>query len=201
MKMTQCSKGHFYDQEKSSRCPYCNQGSENFNRTVAMSSSNSYPDDDVSFTMPVNDDIGKTVAVLPGQSGSGTSDDTGKTVAVFAKRKKFNQDPVVGWLVITAGDNKGKDYKLHSDNNFVGRSSSMDVCIDNDETISRENHAIVSFDSKTQKFFLSPSVGRAIIRLNDIPIYNTAELKDYDIIELGETTLLFRSLCGEKFEW
>lgn len=198
MKMVQCEKGHFYDRERSSSCPYCNVNNQAMNSTVAMFENK----DEDTFTMPINDDIGKTVAILPGQNPySMSDDDVGKTVALFQKKKEFKIDPVVGWLVAINGEKKGKDYKIYSDNNFIGRDSSMDICIEGDSTISREKHAILSFDSRTGQFFLSPSEGRAIIRINDFPIYMTTALNDFDKIELGETLLIFRSLCGKEFLW
>lgn len=205
MNMVQCERGHFYDQDRSRNCPYCNPNMNQMNRTVAMMPEQPQANHNMGFTMPMNDNIGKTVAVLPSQYGAGPSmnpnQDTGKTVAVFSKKQSFKADPVVGWLVIITGSHKGEDYKIHSDNNFIGRSPNMDVCLGFDETVSRENHAIISFDTREKRFFLSASNGRAIIRLNNTPIYNTAELFDYDKVEIGETTLLFRSLCGDNFTW
>lgn len=198
MKMVQCEKGHFYDQERSGKCPYCNNSGNDTSRTVAFSQ---MADNDDSFTMPVNDDIGKTVAIMPGKSMADNDDDVGKTVAIFKKKKNFKIDPVVGWLTAITGPEKGRDYRIHSDNNFIGRDSGMDICIDYDETISREKHAIISFDTRSLSFFLSPSEGRSIIRINDMPIYQTTKLNDFDRIELGETLLIFRSLCGENFSW
>lgn len=198
MKMVQCDKGHFYDQERSSSCPYCNNSGNDMGRTVAFSQMSNNDD---SFTMPINDDIGKTVAIMPGKSMPDSDDDVGKTVAIFKKKKNFKVDPVVGWLTAINGKEKGRDYRIHSDNNFIGRDQSMDICIDYDETISREKHAILSFDTRSLSFFLSPSEGRSIIRVNDVPIYQTTKLNDFDKIELGETLLIFRSLCGENFSW
>lgn len=200
MKMVQCDKGHFYDKERSATCPYCNTNNNQLDRTVAMFENK----DEDSFTMPINEDIGKTVAILPGQnpySFSGEDEDVGKTVALFKKKKDFKIDPVVGWLVTITGEKKGKDYKIYSDNNFIGRDPSMDICIEGDETISREKHAILSFDSRSGQFFISPSEGRAIIRVNDMPIYMTTALNDFDKLEIGETMLIFRSLCGKEFMW
>ena len=58
-------------------------------------------------------------------------------------------DPVVGWLVCLAGPDRGKDFRLHAEKNFIGRAPNMDVCVAGDETVSRERHAMVIFDPKT----------------------------------------------------
>ena len=74
MKMVQCEKGHFYDQERSGKCPYCNNSGNDTSRTVAFSQ---MADNDDSFTMPINDDIGKTVAIMPGKYMADNDDDVG----------------------------------------------------------------------------------------------------------------------------
>lgn len=47
-------------------------------------------------------------------------------------------EPVVGWLVCIDGYDKGKDYKLKTEKNFIGRTPEMDVCIEGDNSISRK---------------------------------------------------------------
>lgn len=219
MKMVQCEKGHFYDQEKSLSCPYCNQ-TDDSERTVILGMNEGeerrdshpsygggiektvavFPGRDEGWNLS-SDDIGKTVAVIPERSPGGYEEDDNRTVAIFKKTKDFKVDPVVGWLIALNGKYKGKDYKVHSDNNFIGRDQSMDICIEGDETISRERHAVISFDNRRKEFYFSPSEGRAIVRVNEMPIYNTVKLEDFDEIEIGETMLLFRSLCGDSFSW
>ncbi len=49
-------------------------------------------------------------------------------------------DAVVGWLVCVHGRNRGRDYRIRSENNTVGRSENMDICISGDDLISRERH-------------------------------------------------------------
>jgi pSer/pThr/pTyr-binding forkhead associated (FHA) protein len=116
-------------------------------------------------------------------------------------KQEIGIDPVVGWLVCIDGKEKGRDYRIHSDNNFIGRSEKMDICIRGDETISRENHAVISFDSRDKVYYFSPGDGRSIVRLNDKAIFSTSQLQANDTIEIGKTKLMFIPLCGERFEW
>ena len=125
--------------------------------------------------------------------------DSERTVAVL--KKEIGIDPVVGWLVCIEGKEKGRDYRIHSDNNFIGRSERMDVCIRGDDTISRDNHAIISFDVRDKIYYFSPGEGRSIVRVNGKAIFSTIELKAYDTIEIGNTKLMFVPLCGEGFCW
>ena len=99
------------------------------------------------------------------------------------------------------GKNKGKEYRIHSDNNFVGRSEKMDICIKNDDTISRENQAILTYDSAEKMFYLSPGSGRSIVKVNGKAVFQTTELAGFDRILLGKTEFVFLPLCGENFTW
>ena len=110
-------------------------------------------------------------------------------------------DPVVGWLVCLTGSQKGRDFKIHSDNNYIGSSQKMDICIQGDEAISRENHATIAYDSKYRMFYFAPGESRSIVRINGKAVLMTAELKANDKVEIGNTELLFIPMCGEKFDW
>ena len=77
----------------------------------------------------------------------------------------------------------------------------MDVALADDETVSRENHALVSYDSKHNQFTLSPGQGRGITYLNDAQVEVARTLSAYDIIEVGNSRLIFLPLCSDKFRW
>lgn len=122
-----------------------------------------------------------------------------KTVAIL--KNEIGVDPVVGWLVCVEGSQKGRDFRLHSENNFIGRDPSMDVCI-MDETITRVNHAILAYDLADGTFYISAAEGRSIIRHNGEALFGTAKLAAYDTISLGSTKLMFVPCCvPDKFSW
>lgn len=213
MEMRKCMKGHYYDASINSSCPYCSSA-QGDGMTVPMGFTTAAQDLDDSKTLPV----GYTAQSEPTPAPTPTpaaaprpimqpsfsqsavdDDDDGKTVAII--HHDMGIDPVVGWLVCIDGKEKGKDYRIHTDNNFVGRSERMDICIRGDETISRENHAIVSYDSVDKIFYFSPGDGRSIVRLNDKAIFQTVQLQAYDKLVIGKTTFLFIPLCGDNFEW
>jgi hypothetical protein len=190
MTMVSCGSGHFYNDEEHTSCPFCG---------VAL---------DLGATRPlagVGDDSrpvaepGHTRAV--GTPPRAALDrDPGATRHVWAKRMG-GVDPVVGWLVCVEGPERGRDYRLHTERNFIGRAPTMDVAITGDATVSRENHAVVSFNPKRQTFRLAPGDSRGLVYLNDEEVTLAVELNPYDRIELGETTLLFVPFCGESFSW
>lgn len=135
--------------------------------------------------------IGKTMAVADGRSE--------KTVAVI--RSKNGIEPVAGFLICVSGPHRGADYRLVAGRNFVGRSASMDVALTEDESVSRENHALVTYDAKHNSFSISPGQGRGITYCNDEQVEMVRPLKAFDIIEVGRSQLLFLPLCGENFQW
>jgi hypothetical protein len=110
-------------------------------------------------------------------------------------------DPVVGWLVCIDGPERGQDYRIRSERNFIGRGETMDIRIRGDETISRDRHASVSFNPKTQQFKIHPGESRGLVYLNGLDIDAPILLRTGDVIELGQTRLLFVPLCGDTFRW
>ncbi|WP_242471099.1 FHA domain-containing protein [Thiocystis violacea] len=119
----------------------------------------------------------------------------------YRAKRMGGVDPVVGWLVCIAGPERGRDYRLHTERNFIGRDPTMDVAITGDPTISREPQAVISYNPKRHTYRLAPGDSRGLAYLNDEEVIAPVELAPYDQIELGETKLLFVPLCGEWFVW
>ena len=136
----------------------------------------------------------------PSGLGSGISvAEGGKTVGLMQAQMGF--DPVVGWLACVEGPSRGKSYTIRGGINSIGRGDRMDIVITGDLKISSENHAKISYSEKNNRFNLLPGEGRNIIYLNDEEVFSPMPLKAYDLIDFGETKLLFVPLCGERFTW
>nr|WP_302599349.1 FHA domain-containing protein [uncultured Cellulosilyticum sp.] len=110
-------------------------------------------------------------------------------------------EPVCGWLVCVDGARVGKDYKIRTGKNFIGRADEMDIQILGDNKISRRNHAIVVYDPKKRQTVLLPGDAAGIAYLNDEAVYVPTPLSPYDVVELGRSKFLFVPFCGEHFEW
>jgi hypothetical protein len=110
-------------------------------------------------------------------------------------------DPVVGWLVCVKGSNQGRDYRVLSERNRIGRDAQMEICIAGDNRISRDSHAIITYEPRNNEFWLTPGLARGIAYLNGRLVDATTSLKAYDTIELGDTALQFIPFCGERFKW
>lgn len=231
MEMRKCVNGHYYDASVNSECPYCKSGTNagrtvSLGAAQGSGAGGSMMDGDGSSkTIPMGygaqpqftgsasaavDDDGDSKTMPMGYSGHASSgmqsspvfskgDDDGRTIAVV--HQDMGIDPVVGWLVCVSGKEKGRDYRIHSDNNYIGRSEKMDICVRGDETISRENHAVVSYDTIDKIYYFSPGDGRNIVRHNGKAIFQTVELNAYDRVIVGKTELIFMPLCGKDFEW
>lgn len=201
MEMRKCEKGHYYDASVHATCPYCNNVRDT-EMTVAMGvSAPSAPSADFGGGYNGGSDLERTVALgaeIPPQNAAPVEDGD-KTVAMF--RTDAGIDPAVGWLVHIDGKNKGKDYRIHAENNYVGRSDKMDICIKGDDTISRENHAILTYDSYDNKFFFAPGEGRSLVRVNEKTLLQTTELQAYDRILIGQSEFVFVPLCSDRFRW
>ena len=116
-------------------------------------------------------------------------------------KKKIGIDPADGFLICIEGPHRGTDFRLVSGRNFIGRAAAMDVSLPDDDTVSRESHALVTYDAKHNAFSLSPGQGRGITYCNDEQVEMVHPLKAYDIIEVGKSRLLFLPLCSQQFQW
>ena len=125
--------------------------------------------------------------------------DAGKTVGMMQEQMGF--DPVVGWLACVEGPSRGKSYTVRGGINAIGRGDRMDITITGDRTISMENHAKISYSDRNNRFNLLPGDGRNIVYLNGEEVFAATPLQAYDLIDFGETKLLFIPLCGERFTW
>lgn len=113
--------------------------------------------------------------------------DGGKTVLLSALKRT----PVVGWLVVIQGPQKGEDFRLREGKNMLGKASDCEICLQ-DPTISSK-HASLSYKDGT--FFLTDldsTNGTFVNNSNDVVA--RVELKDGDVIRVGETSMKFKCL-------
>lgn len=213
MNLVRCSKGHYYDADKSAGCPHCNEQPSD-SVTIAMVSSGSLPtgadsepvtvartadSDPVTVSRTVSEtavmEDGYIPAVLPG--------DDGVTVSYYANKlsEPIQAEPVVGWLVCTAGTHFGESFNLKSGRNFIGRSAQMDVCLDGDTTVSRDRHAVVIYEPVERMFLAQAGDSRELFYVNDSVVLENVQLKPYDVISVGTVNLMLIPCCGKSFAW
>jgi len=111
-------------------------------------------------------------------------------------------DPVVGWMVVVDGPGKGHWRRLGYGANDIGRSPGARVALDfGDETISRERHAVVTYDPRGLKFYVQQGEGRNLTYLDGAPVLVPQELRSGQEIVVGASRLRFIALCGADFHW
>lgn len=108
---------------------------------------------------------------------------------------------LVGWLVCIYGPEKGKDYKIYSEKNFIGRAQDMEISIKLDKNIEDRNHCFITYNPKQRRFVISPGEAKSIIYVRNKAIYETNEIFNYDILEIGNSRFIFIALCGTNFDW
>ena len=126
-------------------------------------------------------------------------DDSDNTVAYWVN--ELAVDPVVGWIVCFSGYEKGKDFKLKSEKNFIGRDSNMDICLEGDNTISRRNHAIIAYNPKNREFMITPGEGNGLVYVQNEAVYSPVKLIAFNVLEIGNSKFVFVPLCGQNFDW
>jgi hypothetical protein len=171
--------GHFYDENKYTVCPHCEIGIDDEKTVSGLTS------------QLVNRDAVQNLVDF----GPAAPDDE-KTVGIY---KKKEWDPVTGWLVCVSGPEKGRDYRLHSGRNFLGRAPQMDISIADDMEISRENHLSVVYEPKKRIYLLVP--GSANIYLNGKNITKVTSLKTGNTIGAGRSEFIFIPFCKEGRDW
>ena len=188
--LTRCENGHFYDATKYESCPFDTaQNLDPSTRSIRIGS-------------PTGGGHQVERDTIPVRSGGTTEPgDDEPTRRIGQGGGPGSLDAVVGWLVCVHGKNRGRDYRIRSENNTVGRSEDMDICVLGDDLISRDRHTIITSDPQQNTFHLSPAEGRSLVFLNNKAVLASQELKPYDEILLGATKLRFVPFCGEKFKW
>ena len=155
-------------------------------------------DDDPTKVMFTKTSGDQPTVMMPARDGDTVMVPAGTTSA----HSKDPFDPVVGWLVVVEGLGRGQFRPIRYGQNAVGRGQDLRICIDfGDQRISREPHAFVIYDEVQRKFFIRDNGKSNIIRLNGNAVLTHAELHDRDVISIGETSLLFVSLCDQNFDW
>ncbi len=214
MELKRCRNGHMYDPSITPECPECaklyggtaffhtnnqgmmNQQAEDYGKTVPIQASA----DSINFTAKGHWSDANKYSDAPFSS---EDYEPTRPVDKFAAGlgNSGNIRPVTGWLVCIEGASKGQDFKIHAEYNYIGRASSMDISIPGDTTVSRENHAIIAYDSMDRRFYFAPSSGGSIVRVNGRAVLGSVELNAYDQIMIGQSKFIFIPFCGEKFEW
>lgn len=122
-----------------------------------------------------------------------------------------------GWLVCADGPEKGRDYRLKFGFNRIGRRHDLEVCIFEDQAISRDVHCSLVYEEKGNTFYLVPGEGTATYMLVQEELLDSsgkisrgtreeiltepAILHAGDRFRIGGTMLEFIPYCREGVAW
>lgn len=196
--MRQCPRGHLYDETTHTNCPYC-AGNSKF-QSIGLRGQSDFPK-----TMGVNDpgifNGNIFPPTIPVDNVQSRNDEMSVTISIDETKEGIK--PVRGWLVVINGEQKGTSFIIHGEQNSIGRGSKFDINISFDRTVSSEGNAVIVYDSKNCKFFISPVIGKGKnnIYCNDNMLLSPTILNDYDKIQIGTFTYVFRSFCNENFTY
>ena len=110
--------------------------------------------------------------------------------------------PATGWLVCINGATKGTDYRIYQGYTYIGRDPAQNQIAIPDDHISSVPSARILYEEESRKFFINETNGaRNPVYLNEKLFDGRVMLNPYDIIRLGNTSLLFVPLCTDKFAW
>ena len=183
MAVIRCEKGHYYDNDKFQSCPHCGNHDSGLDDVKTVSGSAAER-----MRRAASRQIIEFGTVTPGDE---------KTIGIY--KKKHGWDPVTGWLVCVNGPERGRDYRLHTGRNFLGRAANMDIPVSGDNELSRENHCSVVFEPKKQTFLLAP--GSANTYHNGKAVTEAVNLTESDVIGAGASEFVFIPFCREDRSW
>lgn len=227
MNLVRCDKGHFYDKDTNPKgCPYCvqmevkkdaahkepspaqelpkpAQGSSINPPPVPSSRTGADPAVRPAYS-PISKDgaVSKSQAQEPASPAAAPPDeDYEENCTVGYYSRVIGVEPVVGWLVCIDGEYKGESFKLKSGRNFIGRAANMDIVLSADHSVSRFKHAAVIYEPRSRQFIVATGESRELCYLNDEVVLSAVKMKIYDVLNLGNTSLMLIPCCGKYFSW
>lgn len=184
MQVIVCKEGHYYDSNKYRECPVCKRNAQRMegDKTESKSSPSLEPR-----------------RVQPQYM-------EWKEAAEIAdpNRTQMEQEElpinsyITGWLVCVEGPERGRDYRLRAGFNRIGRSHKMDVCIFEDDGISRNTHCSIVYEYRKNQFLLVPE---GMTWKAEELLEGPVELVNGDRFKIGDTVLEFIAFCRGQIKW
>lgn len=198
-----CINGHFYDSDKSRRCPICERETiSNKLPGAPVFPPDNYDDDKTEPAGLIRKPQNRQVRIDDQATGKGVSggsaDTEGVTVGVWSRQRGTGY--VTGWIVGIKGPVKGRDYKIYHGRNYIGKERDMDIVIkEGDSSIAFKNHCSIVYDGKGNQFYVTTENGTTF--LNGEPLKEAKKLQEGDIIGIGNCEFEFVPFCREGRTW
>ncbi|MBR5640285.1 MAG: FHA domain-containing protein [Muribaculaceae bacterium] len=193
-----CPKGHTYKAD-APECPICKRSNAPASQVGSLQTTQIISAHDEVGLKTTTDDAPISISVFdkldPHKDYSKTmieeeileEDESG---AVVNRVEVRAASKLVGWLVTYSLDPQGVDFRLFEGRNILGKDFSCSVCI-NDSKVSAQ-HAILLY--RNGKFMIKDNLSTNGTYVNGEDIEDdSVVLNDGDIIQIGDTILLFRT--------
>ncbi|MBR5949288.1 MAG: FHA domain-containing protein [Clostridia bacterium] len=143
-----------------------------------------------------------------------SANEEGKTMSFFTAKTASTEQPktekpdnkpqtelIVGWLVCVKGDHFGMSFTLSAGMNSIGRNSNNKIALYKSNTVSRDKHALLTYEPRQRAFYVKPGDSSGLTYINGEYVTEMRTMKARDIIELGNNSLMLIPLCDETFTW
>ena len=123
-------------------------------------------------------------------------------VGGLKSEKPEGNTPTVGWLVVWNGPGKGISHKISLGRNSIGRGKSCDIKVDHgDSTISKNGTIAITYEHKYHTFTFVNNGSKNPPYINEKAIHTESSLGSGDILEIGDTQLVFIPFCSSERNW
>ena len=199
----QCPNGHYFDLREDGVCPSCG-GSASAKETVFAPESGpsgvgpSPPQRPIASTRLQEGEQ----AEAP-QRPAVAADRPGRAPSHRGPATVLDDRLLVGWLVCYEGPGRGKDYRLYSGANPIGRDPGPEgkIVLSDDDRISRDVQAVVIYDVADGAYEIKQRGSSNPTYVNGHVADPGFKLRSHDRIRMGRTHLLFVPLIDERFTW
>ena len=204
--MKRCEFGHYYSDHLDA-CPYCNPGLDDKTRDFSDGQTTDGFGGDVTMVPEMDNLNDATVQIGSDESEKeklpnfdenfGGVSNSDKTIIIDKTTSDGTEQSIVrpnrklvGWLVSYTLDEMGYDFRLYEGKNVIGKKPGVEVPVLQDNSVSNV-HATILF--RNNKFLLRDEFSTNGTYLNGVMVeQDTPELKDGDIIKVGNTVFKFK---------
>lgn len=114
------------------------------------------------------------------------------------KIPETSMDYIAGWIVCTAGADKGKDFRLYQGFNRIAlQKRGVRIVLQTKE--SDEVAGAIVYDDNSNRFFVMPQ--QTEISLNGVFVTDAKEIQSGDEIAVAGEKFIFVAFCGEGRRW
>lgn len=205
MNLQKCKNGHYYDQDKFVKCPYCAAKKMPLKDTLVLDGSEDAHTRKEGSSLQLKDAVATAMKMKQYQESvmSITREPViGEEHVLFSANGMLEDDRrlPVGVLVAIEGTCKGAIYRLQNGYNYLIVEQQM-IYLQYEPDAEHQPQAAIYYDVGQNLFVLKLMDENADIRIGKMQLEDSVRLVLYDTILIGEDIFLFVPICGDQFQW